>query len=77
MPDVTPLPEGEGSYLCRVDLYRTPSGDVRAELVDMPGHVIEARETVARRFAALSGWCFKASLDFLRQGERFNDAPPS
>lgn len=73
MADPTPIRAGEGSYLCRVDLYRAPTGEIRAALVDMPDHVIEARETVTKRFFMLAEWCLTASLDFMRQGIRFDE----
>ncbi len=73
MAEPTSIQPGEGSYLCRVDLYRTPAGKIRATLVHMPDHVIEARETVARRFFTLAEWCLNASIDFMRQGVGFDE----
>lgn len=73
MSEPIPIGAGSGSFLARIDLHRHPDGRVSACLVEMPNHVIEHQPTITKRFFLLSEWCLKASLDFMRQGVRFDE----
>ena len=70
---VTPMRKALGSHLCTVSLYRAPTGEIVATLDDRPIHVIEAQDTITQRFFKVAQWCVSASMDFMRQGVRFDD----
>lgn len=72
MGNVTPFNAPSGSFLCSMSLYRMPDGSIRCVLDDMPAHVIEARETISKRFADAAGWAIDASADLLRQACKFD-----
>ena len=72
MSAVIPLRVAQGSELATVRLWRMPDGQIRAELLDMPAHVIESEATIAARFTKAAEWSLGASLDFMRQACNFD-----
>jgi hypothetical protein len=69
---VIPIGAGAGSHLATVSLWRKPDGTIAARLEDMPVHVIEDRDTIARRLLDTAGWCLGASQSFLHQAAQFD-----
>lgn len=70
------VPETKGSYLATITLWRDARGSVRAELADMPPHVIEqiqGHNSIPRQFTRLARWCESAVDSFLAQGCGFRE----
>lgn len=70
--NVIPMRAATGSELATITLFRMPDGSIRAQLCDMPTHVIESEETISARFTSAAGWLIEASADFLRQACHFD-----
>jgi hypothetical protein len=70
--NIAHLHAGVGSYLATIDLYRDPTGEIRAVLQHMPVPVIESEATISARLFKTGQWAIEAGLDLMRQGVRFD-----
>jgi hypothetical protein len=75
MASVAALPPAPGSLLCKIELWRLPSGEIDARLVAMRPELVEGVSGEPhQKLRVIADWTQQAAIALVRQADRL--VPP-